>query len=516
MVPSEFCGLRFIVGVCALSLNTVFAKTIGSPRLRNKQRCRSRGVELSAVMNESKPGRRAIVRYGSTCCANLLVAGMATGAATLGIGAFGSAAPYAAATPHTAAAPLLHAQQEEPTPLEGPAPAPSEGDESAAPEPLSREEAPDTSSCPNRVHPPQARTTSEAVAPGQPSPTPLPPLEKQNCGVSTAPGFHVDESVLASAWLVADIDSGEIIAQKDPHGRYRPASIIKALLALVAIAELDLEKTVTVSQESADQVGSRVGIGAGGEYTIEQLLHGLLLASGNDAAHALAQELGGDEATLRKINKLADDLGTTDTYAASYSGLDVAGNSASAYDLGLIYRAAYQNPTFDRIVNTEFIAFPGFDEHEGFEVWNDNHLFMNDPDGMGGKTGYTDDANHTFVGALNRDGRRLMAVILDTTVDKARAWEQAQKLLHSGFSVAPGTNIGMLQPVANADTEPTLTQGASPAPQNSDDASPDSADADNAGTNAEPHEKTILIVVLAVIAAGAGIAAIAGFILRRR
>ena len=82
--------------------------------------------------------------------------------------------------------------------------------------------------------------------------------------------------------------------------------------------------------------------------------------------------------------------------------------------------------------------------------------------------------------------------------------------------MTPGTNIGMLQPVADADTEPTLTQGASPAPQNSDDASPDSADADNAGMDAAPHEKTILIVVLAVIAAGAGIAAIAGFILRRR
>ena len=166
-------------------------------------------------MNESKPGRRALVRYGSTCCAAVLATGMVTGTTAFGIGALNSAAPHAAATP------LIHAQQEEPTPLEGPTP--NEGDESAAPEPLSREEAPDTSSCPNRVHPPQARTTSEAVAPGQPSPTPLPPLEKQNCGVSTAPGFHVDESVLASAWLVADIDSGEIIAQKDPHGRYRPA-----------------------------------------------------------------------------------------------------------------------------------------------------------------------------------------------------------------------------------------------------------------------------------------------------
>ncbi|MEY8209950.1 D-alanyl-D-alanine carboxypeptidase family protein [Corynebacterium sp. MNWGS58] len=453
-------------------------------------------------MNDCTPGRRAV----ATCCAAFVATSIVTGTTMFGALETPLGTPYA------------HAQQEEPTPLEGPADdanGASPGEQ--APEPLSREEAPDTSSCPNRVHPPKARTTSEAVAPGDPSPTPLPPLEKQNCGVSTAPGFQVDESVLASAWLVADIDSGEIIAHKDPHGRYRPASIIKALLALVAIKELDLDKTVTVTQESADQVGSRVGIGANGEYTVEQLLHGLLLASGNDAAHALAQELGGDEATLRKINELADELGTTDTYAASYSGLDAPGNSASAYDLGLIYRAAYQDPTFDRIVNTEFIEFPGFGEHEGFEVWNDNHLFLYDPDGMGGKTGYTDDANHTFVGALNRDGRRLMAIILDTTVDKARAWEQAQKLLHAGFAVPPGTEIGELTPIADSDTEPGLTEGATPAPQDSVDASAD-GDTENVGgaSDSDVPAWAALVGVLTVIVAGAGTAAIGGFFLRRR
>ncbi|GAB3942098.1 hypothetical protein GCM10028828_08040 [Corynebacterium tapiri] len=243
----------------------------------------------------------------------------------------------------------------------------------------------------------------------------------------------VPPEVLASAFLVVDLDTGDIVAMKDPHGRYRPASIIKVLLALVVIEELDLNKPVQVSHESAAQDGSAVGIGEGGTYTVEQLLHGLLLASGNDAAHALAQELGGDEATLRKVNDLAQSLGTTDTHVSTYSGLDAPGMSSSAFDLALMYRAAFANPTFARIVGTDHIDFPGYEGHPGYQVWNDNGLLMNDPHGIGGKTGYTDDAHHTFVGALDRDGRRLMAILLDTTADSTRPWQQAQALLDAAY-----------------------------------------------------------------------------------
>src|SRR5699024_5809721 len=165
----------------------------------------------------------------------------------------------------------------------------------------------------------------------------------------------------------------------------------------------------------------------GGHYTVEQLLQGLLMASGNAAAHALAQQLGGDEETLTKMNQLAQDLGARSTFAASYSGLDAPGMSPSASDMALLYTEAFKNPTCARMVGTGTAEFPGYGDLEGHELGNDSGLFMNDPDGIGGKTGYTDDANHTFVGALDRDGRRLMAVILDTTIDHGpRAWEQAQ------------------------------------------------------------------------------------------
>lgn len=328
-------------------------------------------------------------------------------------------------------------------------------------ESTTREQAPNTDDCPNALVPPEPTTTSEALAPGMSSPAPLPPATGTVCGISAIPGFVMPEGVLASAWIVADLDSGEVIAQKDPHGRYRPASIIKALLALVAIRELDPTKQVTISHESASQDGSAVGIGEGGVYTVEQLLEGLLLASGNDAAHALAQELGGDEATLRKVNDLAAELGTTDTRVATYSGLDAPGMSSSAHDLGLIYRAAFADPTFARIVGTESVDFPGYEDHEGYEVWNDNGLFMNDPDGIGGKTGFTDDAHHTFVGAMDRNGRRLVAILLDTTIDGGRAWEQAQRLLHEAYRLPAGASVDTLsQP--NVGTSPAPSTEATP------------------------------------------------------
>lgn len=357
--------------------------------------------------------------------------------------------------------------QDTPPPSQLPSADPSlntEDAENTEEQPSTRETAPSTDDCPFEDTPPQARTTSEVVTPGAASPTapsrpevPAGGPRLSECGVITPEGFQVPEEQTASAWMVFNLDSGEIIAAKDPHGRYRPASIIKVLLALVAIEELDPAKKVTGTWDAANIDGSKVGIGEDGQYTVDELLHGLLMASGNDAAYLLAQELGGDENALQKVNDLALKIGTQDTYAATYSGLDAPGMSTSAYDMSLIYQYAWQNPHFAEIVATEYIDFPGWGENEGFQVWNDNGLFLNDPDGIGGKTGYTDDANHTFVGALDRGGRRLAAVILDTTVDKARPWEQARLLIDASLDLAPGAGVGQLGELSAPTTSPEAT-----------------------------------------------------------
>ena len=316
--------------------------------------------------------------------------------------------------------------------------------------PPSRGRAPDTDNCPQATWPPEPVSTSERAAS---SPSPLPVLFDGPCGITAADGYQVPDGVVASSWLVADLDSGDVVAMKDPHGRYRPASIIKVLLALTVIDELPLDQKVPVSAESAGQEGSAAGIGEGGDYTVEDLLTGLLLSSGNDCAHALAQALGGDELALGKVNALAKKLGMSDTRATSYSGLDGAGMSTSAWDMGLAYTAAFADPTFTRIVDTEHTTFPGFDDLPPFELWNDNQLYLNDPDGIGGKTGYTDDANHTFVGAVNHEGRRLVAVVLDTSAYDHRPWEQAQMLLHEAYGVR--SSVAKLEPLSEKSPETT-------------------------------------------------------------
>ena len=144
--------------------------------------------------------------------------------------------------------------------------------------------------------------------------------------------------------MLADLDSGDVIAAKDPHGRHRPASVIKVLVAMQAIKELPIHKVVAGTADDAAVEGTKVGVGEDGFYSINDLLHGLLMYSGNDAAHALAMQLGGMDTALGKLNDLAGKLGGRDTRVATPSGLDGPGMSTSAYDLGLFYRYAWKNP----------------------------------------------------------------------------------------------------------------------------------------------------------------------------
>ncbi len=117
--------------------------------------------------------------------------------------------------------------------------------------------------------------------------------------------------------------------------------------------------------------------------------------------------------------------------------------STSAYDIGLFYRYAWQNPIFTNIVATQSFPFPGRGDG-GYPVENDNKLLANYPGALGGKTGYTDDAGQTFVGAASRDGRRLVAVMLHGTRQPIAPWEQAARLLDYGYATAPGTKVGSL------------------------------------------------------------------------
>ena len=305
--------------------------------------------------------------------------------------------------------------------------------------------------CPYKVTTPPAVDSSEVPQAGDPpAPLPVPATPAGGkalggCGIVTAAGTpELPNDVSAEAWLVADLDSGAVIAAKDPHGRHRPASVIKVLTAMAALNELNLNRTVAGTPDDAAVEGTKVGVAPGGVYTVNELLHGLMMGSGNDAANALAGQLGGVPAALGKINALAARLGGHDTRVATPSGLDGPGMSTSAYDIGLFYRYAWANPTFADVVATQDFAFPGHGDSPGYLLENDNKLLYNYPGALGGKTGYTDDAGQTFVGAAQRDGRRLVAVLLRGTRQPIAPWQQAAHLLDYGFATAPGTRVGAL------------------------------------------------------------------------
>ncbi|WP_036529853.1 D-alanyl-D-alanine carboxypeptidase family protein [Nocardia sp. CNY236] len=334
--------------------------------------------------------------------------------------------------------------------------------------------APNTDDCPHRTQPPPPIDASEVPAPGQPSPAPLsvpnPPIGGGllgECGVALPKAAPpAPQGLSATAWLLADLDTGAVLAAKDAHGRYRPASTIKVLLAILALRSLDMDQVVVGTQDDANVEGSKVGIGPGGLYTNRQLVQALIMTSGNDAAHAIATQLGGEAATIARMNTLAQTLHASDTRAASPSGLDGPGMSTSAYDLAVLFREAMTIPLFAEVIRTEEIDFPGYpadpttpgdSDRPGFAIGNDNRLLYTYDGALGGKTGFTDDARHTFVAAAERGGHRLVVTLLHAEAQPVRPWEQAARLLDYGFALPHEAVIGTLPGDGLAQPEAVVT-----------------------------------------------------------
>ncbi|MGH3761980.1 D-alanyl-D-alanine carboxypeptidase family protein [Actinophytocola sp.] len=377
--------------------------------------------------------------------------------------------------------------------------------------------------CQARQLPPAPIDTSEEPKPGEPSPEPLPIPDNPvggprlgNCGIVRPDGAPAPPGgISAATWAITDLDSGDVLAAKDPHARERPASLIKNLLAIVVIKELRPDTKVRGTQADANQEGTKVGIGPGGAYTVDQLLHALIMRSGNDAAWALARALGGLDVALEKMNALAHELGALDTRAATPSGLDGPGMTTSAYDQSLIMRAAMKYDEFAEAAATRSIQFPGHSGQPSFQVDNDNQLLDSYEGFLGGKTGFTDDARHTYVGCAERDGRRLTVVLLRGERNPEPLAEQARKLLDYGFRLAAKDVKPVGELVARApDAQPK--QDASPNEGEESDAVSDPVNA--AGTvPPEPERSAFGNVGLPLVAlAGVGAMVTMAMWFRRR
>ena len=250
----------------------------------------------------------------------------------------------------------------------------------------------------------------------------------------------------AQTWIVADLDSGQVLAGRDQNVAHPPASTIKVLLALVALDELDLNSTVVADVADTQVECNCVGVKPGRTYTARQLLDGLLLVSGNDAANTLAQMLGGPDVTVGKMNAKAAALGATNTFASTPSGLDGPGGpgASTAHDLAVIFRAAMGNPVFAQITAEPSAMFPGDNGEQ--PIVNQDELLARYPGAIGGKTGFTNAARKTFVGAAARGGRRLVIAMMYGLVAPGGPtyWDQAASLFDWGFALSPQASVGSL------------------------------------------------------------------------
>ncbi|HEY2194997.1 MAG TPA: peptidase M15 [Actinomycetospora sp.] len=370
---------------------------------------------------------------------------------------------------------------------------------SAAPAVLSQQ------SCPGVAAPARPVDESEAPRPGQAAPDPLPvpahPVGGDamgTCGTVVPSGAPAPPAVGVQSYVLADLDSGAVLAARVPHARLRPASLLKTLTGLLVAQDVPMDQTVVGTQEDANQEGTRVGIGPGGVYTIRQLLDGMLMASGNDIAYALSLRLTGSvPATVDLMNRTAAQIGALDTRAATPSGLDGPGQSSSAYDLASIFRLGMAHEPFATAVGTKQITLPGWGPNPPFAVDNDNKILGRYPGALGGKTGFTDDARHTYIGAAQRNGRRLVVVLMHGEQTPVPMYEQGIALLDYGFSLPPGAAVGQLaQPPAGTTLGSTP---AAPSPAGATSSDDGAASPTSGTTNWETPVAIGAVVVLGLV-----------------
>ncbi|MFC7547858.1 D-alanyl-D-alanine carboxypeptidase family protein [Plantactinospora sp. GCM10030261] len=292
----------------------------------------------------------------------------------------------------------------------------------------------------------------------KPTPPPTDPRDREvggaalaTPGLVTPPGAAAPPAITATSWVVADLDTGQVLGGCGPHEHAVPASTQKLLLAATVLPKLDPKQVITVTRKDLDfePGSSAVGLLEGGKYPVETLWLGLLLNSGNDAANVLARLGGGDAGvagTIAAMNEKARELGARQTRAVTPSGLDGPGQYTSAYDLALIARACFAEEAFRRYTLTRQTKIPAQPPRDksGFQIQNENQLVFRYRGALGGKTGFTTLARHSYVGAAERDGRRLVVTLLGAEARPLRGWQQGAALLDWGFGLPTDASVGNL------------------------------------------------------------------------
>ncbi|MFJ8105588.1 D-alanyl-D-alanine carboxypeptidase family protein [Streptomyces sp. NPDC096132] len=285
-------------------------------------------------------------------------------------------------------------------------------------------------------------------------------------GVQATLTTGLPNKLTARAWLLADHDTGEVLASYRAHQRLAPASTLKMLFADTLLGKLERTERYTVTDADLADIpsgSSLVGLKPGATYTVEQLWQGVFLRSGNDAVHVLALMNGGVAKSVAEMQAKAADLQALDTHVVSCDGYDHTGQLSSAYDLTLFARHGLKDADFRAYCSTKAVDFPA-GGRKTFRIENTDRLLsgtygVTPYEGMiGVKNGYTSHAGNTFTGAATRDGRTLLVTVLHPKSGNNAVYEETAALLDWGFgkgsSAAP---VGKL-------VEPLSEGGASASP----------------------------------------------------
>jgi serine-type D-Ala-D-Ala carboxypeptidase (penicillin-binding protein 5/6) len=240
-------------------------------------------------------------------------------------------------------------------------------------------------------------------------------------------------TIKARSAILLDADTGTILFQQDAHGRHAPASLTKVVTALVALDDLRLDQMITVPA-SINQLpwdSTRMGLRVGERLTVQELLYGLFLNSGNDAAITLSEAAMPRPVFVARMNAKAAALGMADTHFVNPIGLDDPAHYSSAADLA---RAAVELttrfPTVAAMASTARLTLPATSTHHAYALYNLNDLIRTYPGATGLKTGWTGHAGGCLIATATRDGRHLLVVVMGSP----RVFGEATALLDYGFA----------------------------------------------------------------------------------
>ncbi len=240
-------------------------------------------------------------------------------------------------------------------------------------------------------------------------------------------------SVASSSYFLMDFNSGRVLAEKNADTKLPPASLTKIMTVYVVFRELSnghlaLDEKVTISKKAWQTPGSRMFVEVNKQVTIEDLLKGVIIQSGNDASVALAEHVAGDEATFAALmNQHAERLGMSNSHFANSMGLPADDHYTTARDLAILTQAVIKEfPEYYRWDSQKDFTFNNITQH------NRNKLLWRDESVDGVKTGYTEEAGYCMVASAKRNDMRLISVVMGTASENARA-NESQTLLNYGF-----------------------------------------------------------------------------------